>query len=112
MVSVEIRYYDFQNISHQKQLAKPTDEEDVLYRAACQLFDETWSGEAVRLLGIRTSKLVDSSEPVQLSIFDMELPKPPDEKHKKLNKAMDEIREKYGRNAVVKASLMKKTRDK
>ena len=112
MVSAEIRYYDFQNISHRKQLVKPTDEEDTLYKAASQLFDETWSGEPVRLLGIRTSKLVDSSEPVQLSIFDMELPKPPDEKHKKLNKAMDEIRAKYGRDAVVKASLMKKTREK
>ena len=55
---------------------------------------------------------MDSSEPVQLSIFDIELPKPPDEKHKKLNKAMDEIRTKYGKDAVVKASLMKKSTEK
>lgn len=112
MVSTEIRYYDFQDISHQKQLTKPTDEENVLYETACQLFDEAWSGEPIRLLGIRTAKLVDSSEPVQLSIFDIELPKPPDEKHKKLNKAMDEIRTKYGKDAVVKASLMKKSTEK
>lgn len=107
MVSMEIRYHDFRNISHQKQLTKPTDDDCVLYEAACQLFDETWDGEPVRLLGIRTAKLVDSSEPVQLSIFDIELPGPADEKHRRLHEAMNEIQEKYGRDSVVKASLMK-----
>lgn len=82
MVSMEIRYHDFQNISHQKQLTKPTDDDCVLYESACQLFDETWDGEPVRLLGIRTAKLVDSSEPVQLSIFDIELPESVNEKHR------------------------------
>lgn len=107
MVSMEIRYHDFQNISHQKQLTKPTDDDRVLYEAACQLFDETWDGEPVRLLGIRTAKLVDSSEPVQLSIFDIELPRPVDEKHRRLHEAMNEIRAKYGSDSVVKASFMK-----
>ena len=108
MVSMEIKYHDFQRVSHQKQLDKPSSEDEVLYRAACQLFDETWDGEPIRLLGIRTAKLVVASEPVQLSIFDIEMPKPPDEKHQKLNLAMEEIRAKYGKDAVVKASLMKK----
>lgn len=74
MVSMEIKYYDFQTVSHQMQLTKPTDEDRVLYESACRLFEETWDGEPVRLLGIRTSKLVDASEPVQLSIFDIEMP--------------------------------------
>lgn len=108
MVSMEIKYYDFQKMSHQMQLPKPTDEDHVLYETACRLFEESWSGEPVRLLGIRTAKLVDAAEPEQLSIFDIELPKPPDEKHQKLNAAMDEIRKKYGKDAVIKASLMKK----
>lgn len=108
MVSMEIKYHDFQTISHQKQLGKPTSENDVLYETACRLFEETWNGEPIRLLGIRTAKLVDASEPVQLSIFDIEVPMPPDEKHKKLNQAMKEIRARYGDDAVVKASRMKK----
>lgn len=108
MVSMEIKYYDFQSVSHQMQLTKPADDEQVLLETASQLFEETWDGEPVRLLGIRTAKLVAASEPVQLSIFDIEMPKPPDEKHKKLNKAMDEICAKYGKGAIVKASLMKK----
>lgn len=109
MVSMEIKYHDFQSVSHQRQLDKPTSEDKVLYETACQLFEETWDGEPIRLLGIRTAKLVDEAEPVQLSIFDIEMPKPPDEKHKKLNQAMEEIRSRFGKDAVVKASLMKKS---
>lgn len=108
MVSMEIKYYDFQSMSHQTQLAKPTNVDSVLYETACRLFRESWNGEPIRLLGIRTAKLVDASEPEQLSIFDIELPKPPDEKHQKLNAAMEQIRKKYGDKAVMKASLMKK----
>ena len=107
MVSMEIKYHDFQSISHQCQLQKPTSEEQVLYETACQLFKESWNGEPVRLLGIRTSKLVDESEPEQLSIFDIEMPKELDEKHKKLNAAIEAIRKRYGEDAIKKASLMK-----
>lgn len=109
MVSMEIKYYDFRTVSHQKQLLKPTNEDQVLYETACQLFKEIWSGEPVRLLGIRTAKLSAESEPEQMTLFDMELPQPPDEKHQRLNAAMEAIRKRYGNDAVKKASLMKKT---
>ena len=49
MVSMEIKYYDFRTASHQKQLLKQTNEDQVLYETACQLFKEIWSGEPVRL---------------------------------------------------------------
>ena len=78
-------------------------------RHFCQLFKEIWSGEPVRLLGIRTAKLSAESEPEQMTLFDMELPQPPDEKHQRLNAAMEAIRKRYGNDAVKKASLMKKT---
>lgn len=109
MVSMEIKYYDFRTASHQKQLLKPTNEDQVLYETACQLFKEIWSGEPVRLLGIRTAKLSAESEPEQMTLFDMELPQPPDEKRQRLNAAMEAIRKRYGNDAVKKASLMKKT---
>ena len=110
MVSMEIKYYDFRSVSHQTQLERPSSDPDILYRTACSLFREIWSGEPVRLLGIRTSKLVGETEPEQLTIFDIELPKEPDEKHKKLKKALDELNSRYGEGAVIKASRMKKSR--
>ena len=108
MVSMEIKYYDFRTVSHQIQLDKPSNDPEVFKETACSLFLEVWSGEPVRLLGIRTSKLSDETAPEQLSIFDIELPKEPDEKHKRLKKAMDEINGKFGEGAVMKASLMPK----
>lgn len=111
MVSVEIKYYDFRTVSHQMQIEKPSNNPKVLRETAYNLFLEVWSGEPVRLLGIRTSKLADESEPEQLSIFDLEMPKEPDEKHKRLKKAMDELNARFGPGAVVKASLMKKAGD-
>ena len=108
MVSMEIKYYDFRTASHQMQLAKPSSEPDVLYETACSLFLEIWTGEPVRLLGIRTSKLSDEDAPEQLSIFDIEMPEEPDEKHKRLKEAMDELNRRFGDGAVVKASMMPK----
>ena len=108
MLSMEIKYYDFRTVSHQIQLDKPSNDPKILQETACNLFLEVWSGEPVRLLGIRTSKLIDEAAPEQLSIFDIEIPKEPDEKHKRLTKAMDEINGKFGEGAVMKASLMPK----
>jgi len=108
MLSMEIKYYDFRTVSHQIQLDKPSNDPKILQETACNLFLEVWSGEPVRLLGIRTSKLIDEAAPEQLSIFDIEIPKEPDEKHKRLKKAMDEINGKFGEGAVMKASLMPK----
>lgn len=112
MVSMEIKYYDFRTLSHQAQLPKPSNDPQVLRETACSLFLEAWSGEPVRLLGIRTSKLTDESEPEQMTLFEWEPPKEPDEKHKKLKKAMDELNARFGDGAVMKASLMKKPENK
>ena len=112
MVSAEIKYYDFRTISHQIQLDRPSNDPTVLSETACALFLEVWSGEPVRLLGIRTSKLTDEAAPEQLSIFDIELPKEMDEKHRRVKKAMDELNARFGQGAVVKASMMKRNAGK
>lgn len=101
MVSVEIKYSTFETVSHQKQLITPSNTTDVIYQAACQLFDELWNGNPIRLLGIRTSKLT-SDGMVQMNLFDMEK----NDKLRKLDKALDSIRKKYGEDAVIRGSLM------
>ena len=90
---------------------RPTSDQNVLYESACELFEEVWTGEPVRLLGIRTAKLVDEKEPMRLSIFDVEIPKPLDEKHQKLKDAMEKLDARFGKGTVIKASLMKKEPD-
>ena len=111
MVSVEIKYSTFKSVSHQTQIQRATSNDKAIYETACELFRELWNEEPIRLLGIRTSKLVDETEPEQMSIFDfqemLEQETPTDEKHDKLNKALDQIRKKYGDGAIVRGSLKK-----
>ena len=111
MVSVEIKYHTFQTFSHQKQLETASNADQVIYKAACELFRELSNREPILLLGIRTSKLQDESAPVQMSIFDFQTKQEEqsvkNKKHQKLDKALDVIRKKYGEDAVKKGTLLK-----
>lgn len=121
MISVEIKYSDFQSVSHQMALQPPSGTSNVIYESACRLFDELWNGAPIRLLGIRSAKLIDESEPTQLSLFDLVPPKsqtpespckgqivPSQEKLDALDKTLDSIRLKYGKDAIVRGSLLKR----
>lgn len=103
-VCTEIKYSTFKSVSHQMILDAPTSSTDVIYERACELFDELWDCSPVRLLGIRTTKLVDDSEPRQISIFDKAVVS--DQKRQKLDAALDSIRNKYGQNAITRGSLI------
>lgn len=105
MVSVEIRYNTFENVSHQMQLLSPSQATQVIYEAAGQLFHELWNGTPVRLLGIRTSKLSDC-QVRQMNLFDYVR----NDKQEKLDQALDSIRQKYGSKAVIRGSFLEKKR--
>ena len=118
-VTVEIKYADFTKCSHQAPFLTPTNATSKIYEQSCQLFDELWNGAPIRLLGIRASKLQDTSEPVQMSLFDMEFSSnekapvflsktPKREKLEKLDKAMDSIKKRFGEGAIVRGSTLMK----
>ena len=132
MISTEIKYATFRSVSHQTGLPIPTSSTDEIYKVACQLFNELWDGTPIRLLGIRSSKLTSDSEPTQLSLFDISqgglsiTPDQPDisasvssasfhyqrsEKQKKLDKALDSLRGKYGKDIIKRGSLMNKSEE-
>lgn len=123
-VTVEIKYSDFHSCSRQTQTDLPLSTSSALYSCACRLFDELWNGAPIRLLGIRTTRLCPEDTPIQLSLFDhgflSEIPEPSvpklsaasihahvdPEKQKRLEQAMDQIRQKYGSHAVMRGSLL------
>ena len=104
MLSVEIKYYNFESVSHQKQLQKPVICGEDIYREALKLFEELWDGRPIRLLGIRTSKLADESEPEQMSLFDagFQADAVKRAKKKKINDALKKVQEKYGEDIVIR----------
>ena len=106
-------------------LPTPSNISQVIYASACQLFDELWNGEPIRLLGVRSSKLADLSTPTQLSLFDLPSQSiknsaadtssakqknspasPSQEKLAALDKTLDSIRQKYGNSAVIRGSFL------
>ena len=106
MLSVEIKYHTFTSVSHQKQVEQAINQKKDIYMAAMQLFRELWNGEPIRLLGIRSSKLVEESEPQQLSIFDIPVKYEEEIRREKkiarLDAALDKVRKKYGKEIVQK----------
>lgn len=106
MLSVEIKYHTFTSVSHQKQVEQAINQKQDIYMAAMQLFRELWNGEPIRLLGIRSSKLVEESEPQQLSIFDIPVKSEEEIRREKkiarLDAALDKVRKKYGKEIVQK----------
>ena len=104
MVSVEIRYHTFVNVSHQMQLEKHTNTKEDIYKAALFLFDELWNGEPIRLLGIRSSKLAEEGIPVQMSLFDIPIKTEEEIRKEKrlsrLDQALESVRQKYGDDIV------------
>lgn len=118
MVNVEIKDATFRTVSHQCSLSEPVNTSNAIYETACNLFDNLWDGKPIRLLGIRTSKLVDVLEPSQMTLFDFidtsnfseatATAKKQSKKQEDLEIALDKIREKYGKDAIVRGSTLKK----
>ena len=102
VLSVTIKDSDFHSVSHQTVLPASTNITAELYRTACRLFDELWKGTPIRLLGVRVPKVTKEESVRQLSLFDHT----DYDKLEKIDKAVDEIRKKFGSGAIMRASFL------
>ena len=100
-VRIKLRWSDFTTITRQASLDPPTNREIPIQDGARKLFQAAWPpGKPVRLLGVGVSRL---QQPVhQLELLDHSA-----EKEERLLEAMDELREKYGRKAVLRGRNLK-----
>lgn len=93
-VTVKLRYSDFNTFTRQAKIPY-TAQDGLLTDHALTLFERLYERrQAVRLLGVRFSELVPGSS--QLNLFD------DTEKESRLLAAMDKIRDRFGKNAVLK----------
>lgn len=94
-IAVKIRYSDFETTSRQTSIPY-TFYDDELILQARDLFHKLWRKEPVRLLGVRLSEL--TSEAIQTNLFsDVE-------KKAELYKAIDEVKNRFGRGSISKAT--------
>ena len=105
-ISVVSVYYvdnEFKHTSRQVTLENATNVTNEIYHHVCQLFDQLWNGNPIRLLGIHVSKATTEATR-QYSLFETR----DVEKLSKLDAAIDKIRGKYGEDSVKRASFVKK----
>lgn len=95
VVNVQLRTDEFKDYSHQKKLNQPTASTRIIYEAAKELLEEMYNGEAIRLVGIRVDNL-EEKEIKQMSLFENKN----EEKQNRLDKTLDELKRKYGYNAI------------
>lgn len=103
-ISVSIKDTSLKTVSHQSVFETPTNITAELHEAACHLFEELWDGSPIRLLGISTSRIRDEGCARQMNIFGGE----DYEKLEKLDHAVDSIRTRFGNDAIMRASFLKK----
>lgn len=102
-VSVSIRFHDLSCVSHQSVLEAATNITREIHTAACRLFAELWDGTPIRHLGVHTGRVSKNGASRQLSLFDHT----DYERLEKLDSAVDRIREKFGADAILRASFLK-----
>lgn len=102
VVSVHLTTCEFQYFNKQMQLFTPTDVTEEIYAAACKIFKKLWDKRTpIRQIGVHTSK-AESNVGRQYNLFDMQRY----DRLEKLNKTIDQIREKYGEDAVFRAAFL------
>lgn len=105
-VTLKVKYDDFVQVTRSATFASPTDDGAELFKAVCRLLKNTDAGRRpVRLLGISLSNLCEPAGLSQPGLFETETARP---KSRKLNQALDRIHEKFGEDAVLPATLLKK----
>jgi len=98
-IAVKIRYPDFETTSRQTTIDY-TLRDDELIPQAISLFHKLYrKGQSVRLLGVRLSELTNHA--VQGSLFDDAA------KKNNLYKAIDDVKNKFGKSSLAKARTIK-----
>lgn len=101
VVSVDLRTSDFRTYSHQKKLDKPTSSTRIILEQAKMLANEMFTGEPIRLIGVRVDKLTELSDGEQMSFLNYNN----DEKQEKIDKTMDDLSNKYG-GKIIKRGIL------
>jgi len=105
-VQIGIKYADFKYISRQKTLLNPTNISKEIEDHAFELITSNMAkGKPIRLLSIQLSGLVEENLAThQISLFGTE--ETSYEKREKLDKALDKIRSKHGKDSVSTGDIM------
>jgi DNA polymerase-4 len=102
-VKIKLRWSDFTTLTRQVTLPQPTQHNDVIYHAACDLFDKTWTqGRPVRLIGVGVSGFGEAA--AQRTLWEDEAQA--DEQQGRLEATLDELQNRFGRGMIKRGSTL------
>ncbi len=106
-ITLKVKYPDFVQITRSETLPAATDDGAEIFQVACRLlFNKTEAGQRpIRLLGISLSYLRPHGESEQPLLFQTDKAS---FRKKNLNLAIDKINKKFGEEALVPGTLLKK----
>lgn len=102
-VAVKLRWANFETITRQERLERPSSTGLVLFRAAARLLAGMHrDGQPVRLIGVRAGQLAAAADATALTLWDEQH----SEEWDAAERAVDVATEKFGRDALRPASLL------
>ena len=105
-IQIKLRWSDFTTITRQTTLNSVTNLDQEIYQAAKTLFEENWpQSKPVRLIGVGVSNLGQPAH--QLSLWNDDY-----QKEAKLVNAVDELREKFGRDIIKRGNQVARKTDR
>ncbi len=102
-VAVSVKFSDFTHISKQRSLKTSTDLAKIIYNEALSLTKECYGKRSIRALTVTAINLVDENNMGQISFLE---PLENTEKQENIERAMDEIRLKYGKGSIKLANTV------
>ncbi len=102
VVVLTLKNNKFRRMNHQKKLKNSINDTDSIYKVSKELLKETDIIDPIRLIGIRLDMLEETSD-YQLSLFDSHTNS---KENRKLDKTVDNLKNKFGSSIIKKASLM------
>lgn len=104
-ITVHIRDANWKNKTKSKTVNNRLFEEKDIFQLALKLFNDAWTGEPIRLLGVTVNNVYDKGESVeQLSIFTYE----EHAKEEPILKLVEQIQEKFGQDSIKRGVSKKK----
>ena len=103
-VTLKIKYADFRQMTRQVTLPHRVNSTETIYDTACSILSGIELADRVRLIGVGVSGF-ESEGPSQLSLMPEPKPQSDEKRRGRLDRAVDALRERYGRDAVVRGRL-------
>ena len=101
-IGITLKNSKFYKYSKQTKLNNSVNSTIAVYQEVIKLFDSIYNGEKIRNIGIKLSDFTEQLE-TQLSLFDTNI-----QKKDQISPILDDIKDKYGDNIIILASLYNK----